>query len=197
MGDGIKPKTTFIPRETLSQGSKSTVIRVEYYPRALRYITYSTLPSMAFLPNQYCQSTEALPSASPHQNLLGYSYPTQLNPRRRISPPVISTKKMKYIVGPNTRCCYRVLVASLRCKLTSHQRCSQHSVHKNSACSVPNSKFIYTSNSLMLTHFSILLSTSIMKTHKQLTATQAFPTLDIASQLPDLWIVSQANIPDS
>jgi hypothetical protein len=164
---------------------------------ALRYVTYSTLPSMEFSPNQQCQSTEALPSASPHQNLLGYSYPTQLNPRRRISPAVVSTKKMKYTVCPNTRCCYRVLVASLRCKLMSHQRCSEHSVHNNSACFVPNSKFVYTSNGLMLTLLSILSSTSIMKTHKQLTATQAFPILDLASQLPDLWIVSQANIPDS
>jgi hypothetical protein len=144
---------------------------------------------MEFLPYQQCQSTEALPSVSPHQNLLGYSHSTQLNPRR-ISPAVVSTKKIKYIVGPDTRCHYRILVASVRCKLTSHQRCSEHSVHNNSVCSVLNRKFVCASHNLMLTQLSILPSTSTMKTHKQLTVTQAFPNFDLTSQLSDLWNVS-------
>jgi hypothetical protein len=104
-----------------------------------------------------------------------------------MSPAVVSTKKMKYIVGPDTRCYYRVLVASLRCKLTSHQRCSEHSVHNNGACSVLNRKFVCTIHSFMLTHLSILPSTSTMKTHKQLSATQAFPSFDLTSQLDRPW----------
>jgi hypothetical protein len=63
---------------------------------------------------QQCQSAEAPASASPHQNLILLKSQSVLT--------AVNTGKIRYTIDQTTRCCDRVLVASLRCKLLIERR---------------------------------------------------------------------------